>query len=50
MIAGGVHEKHSKTKGHVEIGVIVSERLRPNGHVKLPVVLLASAPEPIATL
>jgi len=35
MVAGGVHETHSKTNGQVEVGVVVSERLRPNGHVKV---------------
>ena len=35
MVAGGVHEAHSKTNGQVEVGVVVGERLRPNGHVKV---------------
>ena len=35
MRAGGVHEEHPKTNGQVEVGVVVSERLRPNGHVKV---------------
>src|SRR5437762_11033179 len=35
MPAGGVQVGHSKTNGQVEVGVVVSERLRPNGHVKL---------------
>ena len=34
-VAGGVHEAHSKTNGHVEVAVVVPERLRPNGHVKV---------------
>ena len=33
--AGGVLEEHSKTNGQVEAGVVVAERLRPNGHVKV---------------
>ena len=35
MLAGGVHEAHSKTNRQVEIGVVLAECLRPNGHVKL---------------
>ncbi len=35
MVAGGVHEAHSETNGQVEVGVVVGERLRPNGHVKI---------------
>jgi hypothetical protein len=35
MVAGGVHEEHPKTNSHVKVGVVVSERLRPNGHVKV---------------
>ena len=35
MPAGGVHEAHSKTNGQVEIAVVLAERLRPNGHVKV---------------
>ena len=35
MVAGGVHEAHSKTNGQVEVGVVLAERLRPNGHVKV---------------
>ena len=35
MVAGGVHEAHSKTNGQVEVGVVVFERLRSNGHVKV---------------
>ena len=35
MVAGGVHEKHSKTNGQVEVGVVIGKRLRPNGHVKV---------------
>ena len=35
MLAGGVHEEHSETNGQVEVGVVVAERLRPNGHVKV---------------
>ena len=34
MIAGGIQEEHSKTNGQVEVGVVVPERVRPNGHVK----------------
>ena len=33
--AGGVHEAHSKTNGQVEVAVVLLERLRPNGHVKV---------------
>jgi hypothetical protein len=33
MVAGGVHEKDSETNGQVEVGVVVRERLRSNGHV-----------------
>ena len=35
MVAGGVQEAHSKTNGQVEVGVVLVERLRPNGHVKV---------------
>ena len=35
MIAGGIQEEHSKTNGQVEVGVVVPERVRPNGHVKV---------------
>ena len=35
MLAGGVHEEHPETNGQVEVGVVVAERLRPNGHVKV---------------
>ena len=34
--AGGVHVEHSETNGHVEAGVVVGERLRPNGQLKSP--------------
>ena len=27
-------KRHSKTNGQVEVGVVLAERLRPNGHVK----------------
>ena len=33
MVAGGVHEKDSEANGQVEVGVVVPERLCPNGHV-----------------
>ena len=49
MRAGGVHEKHSKANGQVEVDIVVGERLAPMAILKLPVVLFASAPEPIAT-
>src|SRR5205807_8550193 len=35
MFAGGIHEAHSKTNRQIEVGVVVSERVRPNGHVKV---------------
>src|SRR6266576_1627058 len=35
MVAGGVHKEHSEANGQVEAGVVVGERLRPNGHVKV---------------
>ena len=35
MPASGVHEEHPETNGQVEVGVVVPERLRPNGHVKV---------------
>ena len=35
MVAGGIHKEHSKTNGQVEVGVVIGERLRPNGHVKV---------------
>ena len=35
MHAGGVHEGHSKTNGQVEVAVVLLERTRPNGHVKV---------------
>ena len=50
MVAGGVHEEHSKTNGQVEVGVVVLSASVPMAMLKLPVVLLASAPEPTATL
>ena len=35
MSAGGVLEGHSKTNGQVEVGVVLAECLRPNGHVEV---------------
>ena len=35
MVAGGVHEEHSKTNGQVEVGFVVPQRVRPNSHIKV---------------
>ena len=35
MVSGGIHEAHAEANGHVEVGVVLVERLRPNGHVKV---------------
>ena len=45
MAAGGVHEAHSKTNGQVEVGVVLVERLRPNGHVKVASGVAVQAPQ-----
>src|SRR5262249_57226573 len=34
MVAGGVHEAHSKPNGQVEVGGVVKKRSGTNGHVK----------------
>ena len=35
MVACSIHETYSEANGQIEIGVVLVERLRPNGHVKL---------------